>query len=69
MQDFVFVYAKDSKIKALNIGNAQKLSSKLIKEGWIHTQTIDFCKWLEYLHNECKDVDFTHKINSLNKLT
>ena len=38
-QTFVFVYAKDGKIKALNIEESKRLQDELVKEEWVHTQT------------------------------
>lgn len=55
-QLFVFIYAKDSKIKALNHEDAQMLHNELIKDGWVHTETLDACAYIESLHNDCKDI-------------
>ena len=53
---FVFVYAKDGKIKALNIEQAQRLQDELKKDGWVHTKTLDACTFIQYLHNDCEDL-------------
>ena len=66
-QSFVFVYAKDGKIKALNIEEAKRLQDELIKDGWVHTQTLDACCYIQYLHNDCDDVDLIDEMKSLTK--
>ena len=66
-QNFVFVYAKESEIKVLNIDNAKTLHNKLISEGWVHTQTLDACIFIEYLHNHCDEIDLIEEVNSLTK--
>lgn len=50
---FVFVYAKDKKIKVLGLEDSKNQEPGLLAEGWKHTQTINACAWLENLHNEC----------------
>ncbi len=66
-ETFVFVYAKGGKIKALNIEEAKKLQDELKKDGWVHTQTLDACVYIQYLHNDCEDVDLIDEITSLIK--
>lgn len=53
---FIFIYAKENEIKALNIEESKRLNDFLIKEGWKHTQTLDACVWIQYLCNECEDL-------------
>lgn len=48
---FVFIYAKEGKIKALGIKDAKAQNDELIDSGWVHTQTIDVCVWIENLYN------------------
>ena len=55
-QIFVFIYAKDKKIRALNVEGVKRLNDSLIKEGWKHTQTLDACAWIQFLHNDCEDL-------------
>jgi hypothetical protein len=62
---FVFVYAKDGKIKALNIAESKRLHDELISDEWIHTKTLDACIYLQYLHNECDNEDISDEIMSL----
>ena len=64
-QVLVFVYAKNGKIKALNIEDAKMFHDLFEKDGWAHTQTLDACRFLEYLHNNCEDDDLIEEINSL----
>lgn len=61
----VFIYAKNGKIKALDIEQTKKLWAELAKDGWIHTQTLDTCAWIQYLHNDCNEVDLMNEIESL----
>lgn len=67
-QAFVFIYAKDKEIKVLNIEDSKRLNDSLIKDGWKHTQTIDACVWIQYLHNNCEDVDLFDEVKSLSKV-
>ena len=67
-QVFVFIYAKDRKIKALNIEDSKRLNKELLKEGWKHTQTLDVCVWIQYLHNNCEVVDLYDDVKSLSKV-
>lgn len=56
-QAFVFIYAKGNEIKALNIEESKRLNDSLIKDGWKHTRTIDACVWIQYLCNDCEDLE------------
>jgi len=67
-QVFVFIYAKDKEIKVLNIEEAKRLNDSLISEGWKHTHTLDACGWIQYLHNDCEDVDLFDEVKSLSKV-
>ena len=67
-QVFVFIYAKDKVIKALNIEESKWLNDSLISEGWKHTQTLDACVWIQYLHNDCEDVYLFNEVKSLSKV-
>ena len=66
-QTFVFVYAKGNEIKVLNIEQEKAIGKKLIKDGWVHTQTLDACIFIQYLHNECIEADLIDNIKSLTK--
>jgi uncharacterized protein YjhX (UPF0386 family) len=66
-QKFVFVYAKDGKIKALNIEESKRLQEELVKDGWVHTQTLDAYVYIQYLHNDCEEVDLIDEMKSLTK--
>lgn len=65
---FVFVYAKDDKIKVLNIEESKERHAELINLGWIHTHTLDGCVWIQYLHNDCEESDLIEEVKSLTKL-
>lgn len=66
-QSFVFVFAKDGKIKAINTEVAKRLQDELVKDGWIHTQTLDACVYIQYLHNDCKEADLINEMKSLTR--
>ena len=53
-QTFVFIYAKEGKIKALSLEDVD--TNQLKSDGWVHTTTLDVCRFIEYLHNECPGV-------------
>ena len=53
---FIFIYAKDGKIKALNINESKRLDSKLKDDGWKHTTTLNASTYIQYLHNECRNI-------------
>ena len=67
-QVFVFIYAKGKEIKVLNIKESKRLDSELKSDGWKHTQTLDACLWIQYLHNNCEDVDLFHEVKSLSNV-
>ena len=67
-QVFVFIYAKGKEIKALSIEESKRLNDSLIKEGWKHSQTLDACVWIQFLHNDCEDVDLFDEVNSLSNI-
>lgn len=52
----VYVYAKEGKIETLDLGASEKAHKKLLKDGWVHTCTINACVFLERLYNESQDV-------------
>lgn len=46
---FVFVYAKDGKIRCLT--GTQPMEMNVLKHGWKHTATINTVRWIEALVN------------------
>ena len=64
-QVFIIIYARDGKIKAISLEDSIRLKESLIKYGWVHTQTIDVCRYLQYLHNNCDDGDLIKEIRGL----
>ena len=62
---FVFIYAKGKEIKALNIEESERLNDELLKDNWKHTQTLDACVFIQYLHNSCEDLHY--EIRSLSE--
>ena len=63
----IFVYAKDGKIKVLGIDSVLRLEEELLKDGWVHTQTLNACVFLQYLHNFCDAEDLVDEMKSLTK--
>ncbi len=41
----------------------------MLDDGWVHTQTVDACVYIQFLHNKCEDVDMIDEIKSLSKRT
>ena len=66
MEQIVFIYAKEGEIKVLGLENSIANKESLIKEGWKHTQTIDACMWIEYIHNNCNHI--VREVKSLSNL-
>ena len=53
-KNYIFVYKKNGVIKCLDsvdLVETMKEDKKLIKDGWVHTSTIDPIKFIENLHN------------------
>ena len=55
-QTFVFIYAKDNKIKVLTQYEANQYEKELKSEGWSHKATLNPCTYIQYLCNECENV-------------
>ena len=62
---FVFIYAKNGKIKALDFEQATNIGKSLINDGWKHTSTLDSCVYIEYLHNECKEFNEIKRLSKI----
>ena len=50
-KNYIFVYKKDGVIRCLDLADSMKEEQKLIKDGWVHTSTIDPIVFIENLHN------------------
>ena len=50
-KNYIFVYKKDGVIRCLDLVDSRKEEHKLIKDGWVHTSTIDPIVFIENLHN------------------
>jgi hypothetical protein len=61
----VFIYHKAGKIKALDLKQAKPLHEKMIVEGWVHTQSLNACVWIEYLFNQAEPEDIIAEIREL----
>ena len=48
---YIFVYKKDGVIKCLDLAGSIEEYRKLIKDGLVHTSTIDPIVFIENLHN------------------
>lgn len=62
METPIFIFAKDGKVRALNINDAMDL--KLNEKGWKHTATMDAIAWLNYYLNSDHE-DLRHEIIEL----
>lgn len=51
MNNIVFVYYKEEKIKVLTLEQSKSEHENLISIGWIHTATLDSCVYIEHLFN------------------
>lgn len=65
MENFIFIYEKQGKIKAVGLEEGKIVHDDLISDGWEHTKTIDGCRYIEFLHNVSADA--TKEIKSLSK--
>jgi len=63
--DTIFIYAKDGKIKCLNLEESLKLGRNLVNDGYTHTHTLDSCAFIQYLHNDCEEIYLINEIKSL----
>jgi hypothetical protein len=61
----IFVYAKYGKIKVLGIDSVLRREEELLKDGWVHTQTLNACVFIQYLHNFCDWEDLFDEMKSL----
>jgi hypothetical protein len=66
-QYFVFVFAKDNKIKCFTLDEAHQKKEILKKNGWVHTHTLDPCQFINYLHNLSTDFEIVNAIKDLSK--
>jgi hypothetical protein len=49
--DIIFVYHKEGKIRCLNLKQARLENDTLINDGWVHTETLNPCVWIENIFN------------------
>ena len=68
---FVYSHKEKKKIKVLTLLEAKDEvnQGELAKEGWLLSATIDPCKWLEYLHNECEPEDIVSEVKDFSNET
>lgn len=66
--NFVFIYARNNKIRVLSEEYSKLHHKRLLKKGWIHTTTLTPCTYLEYLHNKCPKEHIRIEIESLSKI-
>lgn len=57
MEIFIFIYAKNGQIKALNHINSLHQHNGLIKQNYKHIATIDACTWIEFILNNPENID------------
>lgn len=65
MENFIFIYEKQGKIKAVGLEDGKRVHDDLVSDGWEHTKTIDGCRYIEFLHNVC--IDISKEVMSLSK--
>lgn len=65
MNNVIFVYSKNSRIRVLGLENAKDEHDSLLKDGFIHTQTIDPRPFIENLFNHCTNEEIIYEIKSL----
>ncbi|WP_439132425.1 hypothetical protein [Polaribacter sp.] len=65
----IFIYAKDKKIKCLTHTESLERNKQLLSVGYIHTATLDPCRFLEHLHNNDLSVpgDLFNSVKDLSK--
>lgn len=65
--NLVFVYYRQEtkEIKVLNLNDAKSQNDELIQRGWLHTATINPCKWIEYLFNGTEPEDIIAGVRDL----
>lgn len=64
-KNIVFVYHKDGKIKVLDLHTSYLEDKNMLSDGWQHTSTLNACMFIEYLFNQCEDVDIISEIRDL----
>ena len=55
--EFIIIYSKNKKIKALGVDAAKREGKGLLYDGWLHTATLDPCGYLEYLCNSSPNIE------------
>jgi len=58
MENTIFIFAKDRKVKALNLEDAKEQAEPLIRDGWQQTASLNPCEWIEYLCNDSDNIEF-----------
>lgn len=66
---FVFVYAKDGVVKVLNLAESQRQQQKLLDEGYVHTATLDACRYIVYIANCQDDKEILSTVKGLRTLS
>lgn len=66
---FVFVYAKDGVVKALNTEESREHHKKLLDEGYVHTATMDACRYIVYIANCQDDKEILSTVKGLRTLS
>jgi len=65
MNNVIFVYFKDGKIKILDIEHGKPDHEKMINDGWKHTSTVNASVFIEQLFNDVPDFELRKSIQSL----
>lgn len=67
MQSIVFIYYKNNEIKVLGLDDSKDCHIKLVDDGWVHTQTLDACRWIANAFNHCNKNELYENVRELSE--
>lgn len=65
MKQILFTYFKNWKLKVLTQYDNKGFHENLVQNGWKHTNTLNSVTFIEYLFNDCNDIDRAGEIQKL----
>lgn len=65
MEQVLFTYIKNGKLKALTQYDSKEFHDNLIQNGWIHTATLNSVLFIEHLYNDLNGQDRAGEIHNL----
>lgn len=65
MNSIIFIYHKAGVLKVLDTEQAKTMNDQLIYDGWEHTQTLNPCVFIEFLFNQCDEIDILAEVKEL----